>query len=106
MGLIVAPITWPMRRLLVRHRFISALLLGIAGWLLGRWISVQWLRGGAPSVPYDPDGNAGPIFGLLCCVTWAMLMPAAPHDLSTPIGAKKDVLPGEVGAALSGSKDV
>ena len=106
MGLIVAPITWPMRRLLVRHRFISALLLGISGWLLGKWVSVQWLRGGAVSVPYDPDGNAGPIFGFLCCVMWAKLMPTASRDLSTPIDAKKYDLPSEVGAALSGSKDV
>jgi len=89
MGLVVAPCTWPLRRLLVRHRHASTVLLGISGWLLGKAISVQWLRDGAPSMPYDPDGYAGPIFGLICCATWAIMMPATSCGLSTETGLEK-----------------
>lgn len=89
MGLVVAPCTWPLRRLLVRHRHASTVLLGISGWLLGKAISVQWLRDGAPSMPYDPDGYAGPIFGLMCCATWAIMMPATSCGLSTETGLEK-----------------
>lgn len=89
MGLIVAPLTWPIRRLVVQHRYASIVFLGIAGWLLGKGISLQWLRDGAPLVPYDPDGYAGPIFGLMCCATWAMMMPAASRGLSTVTDLEK-----------------
>lgn len=89
MGLVVAPLTWPIRGLLVRHRYASILLLGISGWLLGKAISVQWLRDGAPSAPYDPDGYAGPIFGLICCATWAIMMPTTSRGSSTVTGSEK-----------------
>jgi hypothetical protein len=105
MGLVVAPLTWPIRHLLVRHRYTSIVVLGIAGWLLGKGISVQWLRDGAPSVPYDPDGYAGPIFGLVCCATWAMMMPSTSRGLSTVTDVENDDFPSDLGAALPGLND-
>jgi integral membrane sensor domain MASE1 len=77
MLIVVGPITWPARVLIARYRYVASIILGGVGWLLGKWISLQWLQGGAPSVPYDPDGLAGPIYGALCCGCWALMMPAA-----------------------------
>lgn len=60
--LIGAPVTWPFRGWIARNPWIAALAYGLLGAAAGRAAS-WWDRGDGNSIPLDPDGIFGPIFG-------------------------------------------